>query len=69
MTKALACAWAKDNIQVNAILPGWIATWRMLDPSSSHSCGCAAMCAGEAKAVMKMDRSMTPPPFHNQSLH
>jgi 2-deoxy-D-gluconate 3-dehydrogenase len=26
MTKALACAWAKDNIQVNAILPGWIDT-------------------------------------------
>ncbi|NOU07495.1 MAG: SDR family oxidoreductase, partial [Hyphomicrobiaceae bacterium] len=26
MTKGLACAWAKDNIQVNAILPGWIDT-------------------------------------------
>ncbi|RDJ23149.1 SDR family NAD(P)-dependent oxidoreductase [Bosea caraganae] len=26
MTKALACAWAKDNIQSNAILPGWIET-------------------------------------------
>jgi len=26
MTKALACAWAKDNIQVNAMLPGWIDT-------------------------------------------
>jgi 2-dehydro-3-deoxy-D-gluconate 5-dehydrogenase len=26
MTKALAAAWAKDNIQVNAILPGWIDT-------------------------------------------
>jgi 2-deoxy-D-gluconate 3-dehydrogenase len=26
MTKTLACAWAKDNIQVNAILPGWIDT-------------------------------------------
>ena len=26
MTKALATAWAKDNIQVNAILPGWIDT-------------------------------------------
>ena len=26
MTKALACAWASDNIQVNAVLPGWIDT-------------------------------------------
>jgi 2-deoxy-D-gluconate 3-dehydrogenase len=26
MTKARATAWAKDNIQVNAILPGWIDT-------------------------------------------
>ena len=26
MTKALASAWAKDNIQVNAVLPGWIDT-------------------------------------------
>ena len=25
-TKACAAAWAKDNIQVNAILPGWIST-------------------------------------------
>ena len=25
-TKALACGWAKDNIQVNAVLPGWIDT-------------------------------------------
>jgi 2-deoxy-D-gluconate 3-dehydrogenase len=26
MTRALAVAWASDNIQVNAILPGWIDT-------------------------------------------
>ena len=26
MTKSLAVAWAKDNIQVNSILPGWIHT-------------------------------------------
>jgi 2-deoxy-D-gluconate 3-dehydrogenase len=26
MTRGLATAWAKDNIQVNAVLPGWINT-------------------------------------------
>ncbi|MCH8184797.1 MAG: glucose 1-dehydrogenase [Chloroflexi bacterium] len=26
LTKSLAIAWAKDNVQVNAILPGWIHT-------------------------------------------
>ncbi len=26
LTQALACAWAKDDIQVNCILPGWIDT-------------------------------------------
>jgi 2-deoxy-D-gluconate 3-dehydrogenase len=26
LTRALGCAWAKDNIQVNAVLPGWIDT-------------------------------------------
>ena len=31
MTKAMATAWAKDNIQVNAILPGWIDTDRTRD--------------------------------------
>jgi 2-deoxy-D-gluconate 3-dehydrogenase len=26
LTRALACAWAKDRIQVSAVLPGWIGT-------------------------------------------
>jgi len=26
LTKSLACSWAKDNIQVNTVLPGWIDT-------------------------------------------
>src|SRR5207237_10011273 len=26
LPRSLACAWAKDNSQVNAVLPGWIDT-------------------------------------------
>jgi 2-deoxy-D-gluconate 3-dehydrogenase len=26
MARAMACAWAADNIQVNSVLPGWIDT-------------------------------------------
>jgi 2-deoxy-D-gluconate 3-dehydrogenase len=26
MSRAMACAWAKDNIQINCVLPGWIDT-------------------------------------------
>jgi len=26
MSRAMACAWAKDNIHVNCVLPGWIDT-------------------------------------------
>jgi 2-deoxy-D-gluconate 3-dehydrogenase len=26
LTRSLACAWAADNIQVNALLPGWLNT-------------------------------------------
>jgi len=39
MSKALACAWAKDNIQVNAILPGWIDTpLTQSARSRAHTC-------------------------------
>ncbi|MFL6712868.1 MAG: SDR family NAD(P)-dependent oxidoreductase, partial [Sulfurifustis sp.] len=26
LTRSTACAWAPDNIQVNAVLPGWVDT-------------------------------------------
>ena len=36
LTKSLAIAWAGDNIQVNAILPGWIHT-DLTDPIKTRS--------------------------------
>jgi 2-deoxy-D-gluconate 3-dehydrogenase len=38
MTRGLATAWAGDNIQVNAILPGWIDT-EMTAGAKAHVAG------------------------------
>jgi 2-dehydro-3-deoxy-D-gluconate 5-dehydrogenase len=38
LTKSLAAAWARDNIQVNAILPGWIVT-EMTDGARTSRAG------------------------------
>jgi len=35
LTKSIATAWAKDNIQANAILPGWIET-ELTEPIRTH---------------------------------
>jgi len=35
MSRAMAVGWATDNIQVNAILPGWIDTDMTGGPASS----------------------------------
>ncbi len=37
LTKSLALSWAKDNIQVNAILPGWIHTSLTAAIKSDHA--------------------------------
>ena len=37
MTKSLACAWAKYNVRVNAVAPGYIATEMLTDFQSNRS--------------------------------
>jgi len=36
LTKAMASAWARDHIQVNAVLPGWIDT-ELTQPRAGRS--------------------------------
>jgi 2-dehydro-3-deoxy-D-gluconate 5-dehydrogenase len=61
LTKSLAVAWARDNIQVNCIVPGWITTdmtqgvrenerfyQRIIDRTPAHRFGEPADCAGAA---------------------
>jgi len=61
MTKSLAVAWARDNIQVNAIIPGWITTdmtsgitrnetffRRIIERTPARRFGEAEECAGAA---------------------
>ena len=45
LTKSLAIAWAKDNIQVNSILPGWIDT--------DHTRGARAQIAGLNERIVQ----------------
>ncbi len=42
LTRALACAWAKDGIQVNAILPGWIDTALTRAGAADHQPACTS---------------------------
>jgi 2-deoxy-D-gluconate 3-dehydrogenase len=61
MTKSLAVAWARDNIQVNCIIPGWIRTdmtqgainneasfKRIVERTPARRFGEPAECAGAA---------------------
>ena len=44
LTKSFALAWAADNIQVNAILPGWFDT-ELTEKAGSRSPACTSECS------------------------
>ena len=43
LSRSLATAWAGDNIQVNAVLPGWIDT-ELTRPRARRWRGCTSGC-------------------------
>jgi 2-deoxy-D-gluconate 3-dehydrogenase len=49
LTKSLAAAWARSNIQVNAILPGWIMT-EMTDDARTQRAGFSDNIVGRTPA-------------------
>jgi len=68
LTKSLAAAWAADDIQVNAILPGWIDTELTRD-ARHRSQACTSECwpapppaAGAFPTTSRASLSSSPPP-------
>jgi len=51
LTKSLATAWAKDDIQVNAVLPGWIDTELTRDARQQCRVLTNASCAAPRPAL------------------
>ena len=68
MTKSLANAWATDNIQVNAVLPGWIdteltqAARRQMEGCMSASCAAPLPAAGACRRIWRASPSFSPRP-------
>src|SRR6185503_8020179 len=59
MSRAMACAWAKDNIQVNAVLPGWIDT--------DLTRGARTPAAGAIRPISQASPSFSPAPLRTSS--
>ncbi len=69
MTKAMATAWAKDNIQVNAILPGWIDT--RAHPRAREQVGGlhGGRCSGARQPASGAYRTTSPASRRSLALH
>ena len=68
-TRACACAWAADNIQANAVLPGWIDTDLTKRARARRSTACTTGCwrarrrrAGAPSMILPGSRSSSPRP-------
>ena len=56
-TRACACAWAADNIQANAILPGWIDT-DLTKRAREQIDGCTTACWPARRRALGRDRRL-----------
>ena len=55
LTKSIAVAWARDNIQVNAVLPGWIDT-DLTQNARREVSGLNDSCSPDAGGAVGRDR-------------
>ena len=77
LTKALASAWAEDDVQVNAVLPGWIDTELTRETAQGNPGAEQPRAHAHARAALGRADDITPsaifkqaaPATHHQRRH